>query len=85
MTLKEQAKRDLITAMKAHDNVAKNTLKGLLSAFTNQVIIDGGTPQSEVTDEIALGVIKRSVKQRKDAISQFEAGGRNDLAEKRKS
>ncbi|MCK5589288.1 MAG: GatB/YqeY domain-containing protein [Candidatus Pacebacteria bacterium] len=85
MTIKEQIKTDLITAMKAHDEVAKNTLKGLVSAFTNQVISDGGTPQSEVTDDTALNVIKRSIKQRKDAISQFENGGRADLADNEKA
>ena len=85
MIIKEQIKTDLITAMKAHDTVAKNTLKGLISAFTNQVISDGGTPQSEVTDDTALGVIKRSIKQRKDAISQFENGGRTDLADNEKA
>ena len=85
MTIKEQIKTDLVIAMKAHDEVAKNTLKGLISAFTNQVISDGGTPQSEVIDEVAINVIKRSVKQRKDAISQFEKGGRNDLADNEKA
>ncbi len=38
------------------------------------------TPQSEVSDELALGVIKRLAKQRKDSIEQFRNGGREDLA-----
>ena len=84
MTIKEQIKNDLMTAMRAHDDVAKNTLKGLLSAFMNEVIKNGGTPQTEVTDDTATTVIKRSVKQRKDAISQFISGGREDLAENEK-
>ena len=79
--IKDQIKKDLIVAMKAHDEVAKNTLKGLLSAFTNEVIANGGTPQSEVTDEVALKIIKRLSKQRKDAIAQYKQGGRDDLVE----
>ena len=79
--IKDQIKEDLIVAMKAHDEIAKNTLKGLLSAFTNEVIANGGTPQSEVTDEVALKVLKRLVKQRKDAIAQYKQGGRDDLVE----
>jgi len=79
--IKDQIKKDLIVAMKAHDEVAKNTLKGLLSAFTNEVIANGGTPQSEITDEVALKVIKRLSKQRKDAIAQYQQGGRDDLVE----
>jgi len=84
MIIKEQIKADLMAAMKEHDDIAKNTLKGLLSAFMNEVIKNGGTPRDEITNEISSTVIKRSVKQRKDSISQFEKGGRNDLAENEK-
>lgn len=68
-------------AMRAKDQVALDTYRGLLSAFTNELVAQGKTPQDEVTDEIALSVIKKTIKQRKDAISQFEAGGRQDLAD----
>jgi uncharacterized protein YqeY len=47
-------------------------------------VASGKTPQDEVTDEMVLKVIGRLIKQRKDSISQFEAGGRNDLAESEK-
>ncbi len=82
--IKDTIKQNLILAMKAKNEIAKNTLKGLLSAFTNEVIANGGTPQTEISDEIALKIIKRSVKQRKDAIAQFLDGGRKDLAENEK-
>ncbi len=68
-------------AMRAKDQVALDTYRGLLSAFTNELVAAGKTPQDEITDEIALSVIKRTIKQRKDAIAQFEAGGRQDLAD----
>jgi len=66
-------------AMRAKDQIALDTYRGILSAFTNELVAAGKTPQDEVTDEIALAVIKRTIKQRKDAIGQFEAAGRTDL------
>ena len=45
------------------------------------MVASGKTPQDEVTDEIAQKVIQKIIKQRQDSISQFESGGRNDLAE----
>jgi uncharacterized protein YqeY len=53
----------------------------LVSAFTNELVSLGRTPQSELNDDEALAVIKRAVKQRKDSIDQFTKGGRADLAE----
>lgn len=68
-------------AMRAKDQVALDTYRGILSGFTNELVAAGKTPQDEVTDDIALSVIKKTIKQRKDAISQFEAAGRTDLAD----
>ncbi|UUZ52708.1 GatB/YqeY domain-containing protein [Massilia sp. H-1] len=39
----------------------------------------------DVTDEQALAIVEKMIKQRKDSISQFEAGGRQDLADIEKS
>jgi uncharacterized protein YqeY len=68
-------------AMRSKDQVALDTYRGILSAFTNELVAAGKTPQDEVTDDIALSVIKRTIKQRKDAIQQFEAAARKDLAD----
>lgn len=82
--LKDTIKKDMITAMKAKDAVAKETLKGLLSAFTNELVKIGKMPSDDLPDDDAMNVIKRTVKQRKDSISQFEKAGRNDLADDEK-
>lgn len=66
--------------MRAKDEVALNTYRGLLAAFTNELVAEGKTPQDEVGDDIALKVIKKTIKQRKDAIAQFQSAGRADLA-----
>jgi len=81
MTIQEQIKENMKTAMKAKDSVAVTTLRSLMAAFMNEVVATGGTPQTPATDDVAMTVIKRAVKQRKDAIAQFTDGGRADLAE----
>lgn len=68
-------------AMRNKDQTALDTYRGLISAFTSELLAQGKTPQDEVTDDIALSVIKKTIKQRKDAISQFEAAGRTDLVD----
>lgn len=85
MTIIETIRAELKEAMIAKDSVKMMTLRGLISGFTNELVSAGKKPQDEVTDEIALSVIKRAVKQRKDAIEQFTNGGRTDLADSEKS
>lgn len=85
MTIIEQIKSDMKDAMRAKDTVALTTIRGLISACTNELVATGKTPQDEVTDDIALTVIKRGSKQRKDAIEQYIQGGREDLVESEKA
>jgi uncharacterized protein YqeY len=56
-------------------------MRGLSSAFTNELVATKRTPQEALPDEDALAVITRLAKQRKESIAQFKAGGREDLAE----
>ena len=71
-------------ALKAHDQVRLTTLRGTLAAFTNEAVAKGKTPQDKLTDDEAIAVIRRLVKQRKDSIEQFEKGQRQDLADNEK-
>jgi len=79
--LHKEIQKEVAEAMKAKDTVRLNTVRGLLSAFTNELVAKGRKPTEELNDEEVLEVIKRSVKQRKDSIEQFKKGGRDDLAE----
>lgn len=81
MSLHEQIKWEIKQAMMARDQVKLNVYRGLVTAFTNELVATGRTPQDFLKDEEALSVITRTAKQRKDAISQFLAGGRQDLAD----
>ncbi len=80
MTTQETIKGGIKDAMKAKDQVRLSVLRGLSSAFTNELVATGRMPQDQLTDEEALDVIKRASKQRKDAIEQFTKGGRPELA-----
>lgn len=85
MSIVEQIKSDMKDAMRAKDAAALTAIRGLLSAFTNELVAIGRTPQDSLTDDEAITVIKRASKQRKDAIEQFEKGGRPELAEGEKT
>jgi len=85
MTIALQVREDMKNAMRAKDQVALDTYRSILSAFTNELVTSGKTPQDEVSDDMALKVIQKIIKQRKDAITQFEAGARSDLAEVEKA
>jgi len=81
MTIAEQIREDMKAAMKAKESDKVTTMRSLMAGFMNEMVANGGTPQSEVPDEVALTIIKRAVKQRKDALGQFTDAGRADLAE----
>ncbi len=66
--------------MKERDQTKMDTLRAILSAATNEAVALGKTPQDPLEDGVLQAVIKRLIKQRKDAIEQYQAGGRAELA-----
>ena len=79
--MQEEIKSGIKAAMIAKDTVRLGVLRGLSSAFTNELIAQGKMPSETLPDQEVLNVIKREVKRRKDAINQYTEGGRADLAE----
>ena len=77
MSLKEQITEDMKAAMRARETVKLGTIR-LLTAAMKQKEVD---ERVELTDTMILAIIEKMIKQRKDSISQFEAGGRQDLAD----
>lgn len=77
MGLKEQITEDMKAAMRAKDTGRLGTIR-LLTAAMKQKEVD---ERIELTDAHVLAIIEKMIKQRKDSISQFEAGGRQDLAD----
>ncbi len=80
MTLQEQIKEHMKDAMRAKEDLKKTTLRGLMSAFTNELVANGGMPTDSISDEDAIKVITREAKRRKDAIQQFTDGGNEAMA-----
>lgn len=85
MSLHEQIKDNIKECMKAGDKIRLEVMRGLVTAFTNELVSKGKTPQDLLGDEEALAVITRLAKQRKDSIEQFTKGGRLDLVEEENS
>lgn len=70
---------ELKQAMLAKDELKTSVLR-MLKAEVLKIQTDGtGT---EVTEELIQGLIQKMIKQRKDSVEQFKAGGREELAEK---
>ncbi|MCD5382496.1 MAG: GatB/YqeY domain-containing protein [Candidatus Pacebacteria bacterium] len=80
MELHTHIKDELKAALKAKDEVRLRTVRSMLTAFTNELVTQGKTPQDMLEDDAILTVIKRLAKQRKESITQFEAAGRDELA-----
>ena len=77
-SLRERLDADLRSAMRSGDTATRDALRYVLAAVKNVEIERRGSLTA--TDESA--VINRLSKQLNDAIEQYRAGGRNDLAER---
>ncbi len=74
----DQLMADIKEAMKAQNSEAVLALRTLHAAIKDQTVNAG----AEVTDEAVASVVAKAIKQRTDAIEQFEAANRQDLVEK---
>ena len=77
----ETIKKQIVEAMRSKDVLRLEVLRGLQALFLNELIAEKSS-KPFLKDEDVLTIIKRSVKQRKDSIEQFEKGGRKDLVKK---
>ncbi|AFE11111.1 GatB/YqeY domain-containing protein [Corallococcus interemptor] len=78
-TLKERLTADLKDAMKAKDELTLSVVRMLKSAVKYKEVEPGA---SELDDAGIQQVIATLIKQRRDSVEQFKAGGRPELAEK---
>ncbi len=76
--IKDRIREDMKTAMRAHDAASLSTIRLLLAAIKQREVDE----QIEADDAVVLQVIAKMVKQRRDSVEQYRAGGREDLAEK---
>lgn len=77
-TLFEQVTKDITEAMKQKDQAALSPLRMLKAALMNREVEKGRA----LDDAESIQVVGSLVKQRRDSVEQFRAGGRADLADK---
>ncbi len=95
--LKEQLQKELNDALRSGDQLRRSVLSLLLTAIKNRELAKRQQlsktvtetteleKQSQATDDEVLEVITSETKKRREAIEQFKAGGREDLAQKERS
>ena len=78
MTLQETINADVISAMKAKDEVSLRALRGLKSAL----LLAASEPGANgiVSDETALKIFQKLAKQRKESLDIYLQNQREDLA-----
>lgn len=79
--LTDKVRADMTEAMKAQEKERLSTLRMLQSALKNEQINVG----HELSDEEAMTVIRKAMKQRQDSIEQYTNAGRTEMAEKERS
>ena len=67
--------------MRAKDAARLSTIRLLLAAIKQREVDE----RIELDDAAVLGVIEKMIKQRRESITQFEKGGRQDLANNEKA
>lgn len=76
--LEQRLRTDLVTAMKARDEVVVATLRMALTAVTTEGV--AGSTARELTDEDVVAVLTREAKRRREAATAFDAAARPELA-----
>ena len=77
MGLKEQITEDMKAAMRAKEAGKLGTIHLIIAEIKRKEVDE----RIDVSDEQALAIVEKMIKQRKDSITQFEAGNRPDLAD----
>lgn len=80
MNLFDTISEDIKKAMLAKDKVQLDALRGVKKEFLEAKTVKGGN--GELTDEQAIKILQKMVKQRKDAAEMYINAGRSELAEK---
>ncbi|GAB4322830.1 MAG: hypothetical protein Kow0010_03790 [Dehalococcoidia bacterium] len=79
--LKDTLQEDLKQAMRARDETRKSTVRMLIAAVKNAEIAAG----KPLSDEEVVGVLQKQAKQRRESITEFEKGNRQDLVQRERA
>ncbi|MGB6328285.1 MAG: GatB/YqeY domain-containing protein [Halarcobacter sp.] len=78
MSLKEQLKEDLKTAMRAKEIIRRDCIRAI-NTMIKQIEVD---ERKELNDSDIIKLIQKGIKQREEAISQYKDASRDDLVQK---
>ncbi|MFB5762725.1 GatB/YqeY domain-containing protein [Paenibacillus medicaginis] len=81
MNLSERLNEDMKQAMKSKDKFKLSTIRMVRSTIKNLEI----ELKRDLDDNELLDILSREIKQRKDALQEFEKAGRDELAESNKA
>lgn len=76
MSLKEQITNDMKAAMRSGDKARLGVIRLITSAIKQREVDE----RIELDDAAVMAILEKMIKQRRDSIAQFEAGGRPELA-----
>ncbi len=77
MPLLDQLQKDLVTAMKAKEEMRLSTIRMIKTAIQKAAVVDPSKPLTEADEQ---QILKSLVKQRIDSADMFRKGGREDAA-----
>lgn len=78
MSLKDRITEDMKAAMRAHAAERLGTIRMLLAAIKQREVDD----RIVLDDGAVIAIVDKLIKQRKDSVSAYTQGGRQDLADK---
>jgi uncharacterized protein len=78
--LKDRLRSDLVTAIKARDELRSSTIRMVLSAITTAEV--AGKEARELSDDDVVGVLSTEAKKRREAATAFADAGRAELSAK---
>jgi len=78
MSLKDRIQEDMKAAMRSGEKERLGTIRLILAAIKQREVDERIT----LDDSQVISVLEKMVKQRRESVSQFQAGGRADLVEK---
>lgn len=80
--LKDKLTEDLKAAMRAKDGARLRTIRSIRAALLEKEIAERQGGEASLSDDQEIAVLQKQAKQRRDAIEQYTAGGREDLVQK---
>ena len=77
MSLVEQLKQDMITAMKEKDKERLTVIRMVKAALDKERI----DSKKEINDDLLIDVVNKQIKMRNDSIEEFSKANRTDLVD----